>query len=89
MQVVDVRRATGRRSGPFLNYVSCRWFGRAAAWDFCHPLREPDSAGPVADRRPAADRTSDLVVDLAARAGFGSSWCFLSPTQRLAARARS
>jgi len=42
--------------------------------DFCHPLWAPDSAGPVSDRRPAADP----VVDLSDRAGSDSSWRFLS-----------
>jgi hypothetical protein len=56
----------------------CRWSGRTALWDACHPLREPDSAGRVSGRRPAAGRASEPAFDSAARAGFGSSWCFLS-----------
>jgi hypothetical protein len=55
-----------------------RWFGRAALWDVCHPLREPGSAGQVSDRRPAAGRASEPAFDSAAPVGFGSSWFFLS-----------
>jgi hypothetical protein len=67
-----------RRSGPFLSTYRCRSFGRMAPWDFCHPLQEPDSAGPVSDHRRAADPASDPTVDLADRADSGSSWRFLS-----------
>jgi hypothetical protein len=67
-----------RRSGPFLFTCRCRSFGRTAPWDFCHPLQEPDSAGPVSDHRRAADPASDPTVDLADRADSGSSWRFLS-----------
>jgi hypothetical protein len=67
-----------RRSGPFLSTYRCRSFGRMAPWDFCHPLQEPDSAGPVSDYRRAADPASDPTVDLADRADSGSSWRFLS-----------
>jgi len=66
-----------RRSGPFLSTYRCRSFGRMAPWDFCHPLQEPDSAGPVSDHRRAADPASDPTVDLADRADSGSSWRFL------------
>jgi hypothetical protein len=55
----------------------CRSFGRTAPRDFCHPLQEPDSAGPVSDHRRAADPASDPTVDLAERADSGSSWHFL------------
>jgi hypothetical protein len=72
-------KETARRSGPFLLITyRYRWSGRAAPWDACHPLREPDSAGRVFDHRPAAGRASGPVFDFAARVGLGSSWCFLS-----------
>jgi hypothetical protein len=81
-----------RRSGPFLSTYRCRSFGRMAPGDFCHPLQEPDSAGPVSDHRRAADPASDPTVDLADRADSGSSWRFLSwepRLQRFAVRVRS
>jgi glycosyltransferase involved in cell wall biosynthesis len=40
--------------------------------------QDPDSAGPVSDRRRAADPASDPTVDLADRADSGLSWRFLS-----------
>ena len=55
----------------------CRWFGRAAPWDACHPLREPGSAGQASDRRLAAGWASDPTLD-SGPVDFGSSWFFLS-----------
>jgi len=84
---------TARRSGPSLSVTyRCRSFGRAAVWDFCHPLREPGSAGPVSDRRPAAERASAPAIDSVGQAGFGSS-CLLpfmgTPIQPPGVRLRS
>ena len=72
-------KGNGPLGGPFLlvTYRCCS-FGRAALWDFYHPCRGPDSAGPVSGRRLVADRASDPALDSAGQVGFGSSCCFLS-----------
>ena len=72
-------KGNGPLGGPFLlvTYRCCS-FGRAALWDFYHPCRGPDSAGPVSGRRLVADRASDPALGSAGRVGFGSSCCFLS-----------
>jgi hypothetical protein len=72
-------KGNGPLGGPFLlvTYRCCS-SGRAALWDFYHPCRGPDSAGPVSGRRLVADRASDPALDSAGQVGFGSSCCFLS-----------